>query len=281
MFLFQRANIEGIAVLLTAAGILAVVRRKWWLAAVFISLAGAMKIFPLILLGLLLPKRRYREFAFGFVVVALATLASLAWLGPNPLEAQRHISEGLAWFQQAYAAHPALIASAPDHSLFPIVKLPVIVLFRTHPTHPVQFFLKVYMVFAGVAGVALWAGVIRKQPMLNQILALAICAVLLPPVSYDYTLAHLFVPFGLLCLYACDLWRSGQEPPSSLRGCFILFAFIFTDMMYMTFKLQLAGQFRAIALLLLLIAVLRLPMPWAWLGDGNGLSADHGAVVSA
>lgn len=41
-----------------------------------------MKLFPFILLALLLSKRRYREFAFSFTVAFVVNLASFLWFAP-------------------------------------------------------------------------------------------------------------------------------------------------------------------------------------------------------
>jgi hypothetical protein len=50
-FLLDSGNIESVVVATLAGGILAFRRKRWYLAAVLIGLAGAMKLFPLALLG--------------------------------------------------------------------------------------------------------------------------------------------------------------------------------------------------------------------------------------
>ena len=97
---------------------------------------------------------------------------------------------------------------------------------------------------------ALLCSRIRKLPLLNQILALSVCAVLLPPVSFDYTLVHLLVPVGLLCLYTAPMpWRA----VAGLRLCLVCFALIFNVDAFVSLHWRLAGEFRAVVLVVLLV----------------------------
>jgi hypothetical protein len=212
-------------------------------------------------------------------------LGSLAILGPNVGAAQYHISAGLRFFERAYAATLLRTEIGFDHSLFTLVKLPV-VLINGYAHHLVvasqtdgghghlgdaaaellQASLKLYFGWTALLGVLVYFFWIRKLPMVNQVLALSVCAVLLPPVSYDYTLVHLFMPFALMCLYATDLWRKGEEV-QGLKTCFACFAVIFTAEAYFTVVIRFSGQIRAIALLILLIVVLRQRFPWTELGE--------------
>ena len=257
--LLGSANTEGLVAMLLAAGVWAVLRRRWWLGAVLIGVAGAMKIFPLALLALLLSRRRYKEFAFGLAVSAALTLASLAILGPTVVQAQRHISEGFDFVKWTYALNIKPESLDVNHSPFSPIKF-VTVLFSASPAVLNSVFTA-YCVAAIALGLLLYFLRIRKLPMLNQLLALTICAVLLPPYSVDYTLIHLFVPCGLLCIYAANRWRHGQQP-SDLGLCFTCFAMIFTIGTYFTAGYRFGSQVRMAALAVLLIATLRNPWPW-------------------
>src|ERR1700723_2311883 len=85
-----------------------------------IGLAGAMKLFPLALLGLLLAARRYRAFALGFAVAVLVNVASLAIVGPTVGDAQRGVNAGLTVLLdgQRIADTPVLV----NHSLWALLK---------------------------------------------------------------------------------------------------------------------------------------------------------------
>jgi len=267
--LFDTANVEGLVAMLLGAGLIAFIQRRWWLAAALIGIAGAMKIFPLLLLGLLLSKRRYREF-FGGIAIALAvTIASLAILGPSIAEAQRQINLGL----RVVTTDDALAAISPgpdtNHSLYTVVRSLVLLAHHRHPHAPdanpdaTAAMLRpayiAYLIVGALAGVAAYMVRIRRLPMLNQLLALTVCAVTLPPLSRDYTLVNLLVPFGLLCAYAADPAVQGRPAPG-LTACFVCFAFIFTAGTFFNGAYSLGSPMRALALLALFVLLLKHPL---------------------
>ena len=94
------------------------------------------------------------------------------------------------------------------------------------------------------------------MPLLNQVIALTVCAVLLPPFSLDYTLVELLVPLGLLCVFAMEAWRRARQP-RGVGFCLACFALIFTTGAYFELKYRFAAQVRTLALLALLAAVCR------------------------
>ncbi len=265
LLLLNTANIEGLVAIILAAGVYAVLRDRFWLGATLIGLAAAMKLFPFILLALLFSRRRYREFAWGLAVAAITTLASLAALGPTILQAQHHIADGFRFIDQAF-----ILSTQPDalnysHSLFSLLKFTLVVI--AHPSPALlNTTLRLYMAVAAIAGIALYFAVIRKLPILNQTLALTICAVLLPPLSADYTLVELLLPFGLLCLYAAETCRADLTP------IFACFAVLFAWETFLTIRYSFDRPARTVALCALLIFVLCKPLPWQRL-DQPGASA--------
>jgi hypothetical protein len=269
--LFDTANIEGVVVVVLALGVLAFVADRCWLAATLIGLAGALKLFPLILLALLLSRRRYREFFCGICVAAAATLASLAILGPSIAEAQRQIDIAFGFLTRINIATPSPQALDADHSLFTLVRSALLLTHSGH-LHPMPgaadgdrallvSALAAYLVIVAVAGLAAYFLHIRRLPMLNQILALSISGVLLPPTSLDYTLLHLLVPFGLLCAWTAQGGK-GHRPRPSVAWCFLCFALLFTADTYFTWRFALTSDVRAMVLLLPLVIVLRYPFAW-------------------
>ena len=273
----QTGNLEALVACILGVGVLAAMKERWWLAATLIGIAGSMKLYPLALLGVVLGPRRYREFAWGLGVAALVTLASLAILGPSVFEAQRHIDEGILFLKPLYILDAVPQALRESHSLFNLVKLCLVVPDRLwHPLPSgepgrllriaraareaklMQSALYVYTPLVAAAALVLYFRRIRYQAALNQVFALTIYAVLLPPYSVDYTLVQLLVPFGLLCVFATDEWRKGRQPPR-LATCFACLAVIFTTGAYFEVKYAFQDQVRTLALLVLLGAVLRTP----------------------
>ena len=277
--LLDTANIEGLVAIILGAGLIAFVHRRWWLAATLIGIAGAMKIFPLILLALLLSKRRYREFGGGIAVALAVTVCSLALLGPSIGEAQRQINLGL----RIVTTGDALAATSPgpdtNHSLYSVVRYAVLLAHHRHThaadTNPsgTAAMLRpayiAYLILGALAGAAAYFLRIRRLPMLNQMLALTVCAVTLPPLSRDYTLVHLLVPFGLLCVYATDS-ATNVVRQQGLGASFVCLAFIFTAGTYFNIAYSLASPLRALALLILFIVALTHPFHARYLDEpGN------------
>lgn len=256
LLLFDTANIEGLVAILLAGGVLAILWNRFWLGAALVGIAGSMKLFPLVLLGLLLSKRRYKEFVAALGVAAAVTLASLRLLGPTIVEAQRHINVGLVMVKNIYFFAEGRNTTAFDHSLWVPVRFAAawVIHTRAMPDRT----LTAYLCTIAIAGTALFFAKIRHLPALNQLLALTLCAVLLPPLSIDYTLIHLLLPFGLLCVYAAS-----NSQASGLPAIFTAFAILFNIDSFLTNRFTYAAEARTLALLVLLVLVLRNPFPWA------------------
>jgi Glycosyltransferase family 87 len=258
--LLETGNMETLVALALGAGVLATLRGRYWLGAALIGIAGSMKFYPLTLLLLLLPQRRYKEFAAGLLAAALVTLVSLVILGPSIFAAQHHINDGLIFFEHRYILFPVVNGLQFSHSLFNLVKLGIAAAARLHGERTaspdeLQRAAAVYVPVVALLSVALYVVRIRHLPMLNQVIGLTVCAVLLPPYSLDYTLVQLLVPLALLCIFAVAEWRQGRQPPG-LDICFACFAFIFTTGAYFQWKYRFAAQVRTLAMLVLLAAVL-------------------------
>ncbi len=276
-YLINRANIEGIVAMFLAFGILAAIYGRPWLGASLIGVAGAMKLFPIILLALLFSKKQYRQVVWGLAVAAVVNVASLVIVGPSARLAQRYDSQGLMYFKEHWAELFLRTEIGFDHSLFGLAKFAGTMVRHSRVAWSVyrhvgvarwmrfstaipdfKKYLTMYMVAVAVGGVALYFMRIRKLPVLNQVLALTVCAVLLPPVSFDYTLVHLLIPFGLLCVYVVKVGQ-GSRSIAGLRTCMVCFAVVFTMDAFFTYQIRFAGQVRAVALSVLLYAVVRYP----------------------
>jgi hypothetical protein len=290
-FFFTTANIEGVLVVTLGVGVILVLRRHFWLGAALIGVAGSMKIYPIILLGLLLSQRRYKQFAWGLAVAGMVTIGSLAFVGPSVLQASHTIALGIDFERDAYVFSLQPNDTFFNHSLFVPVKFLISHLAQLrHPMPPPRTELEqlthnhallqtpylVYLALAAIAGVVAYFVRIRHLPLLNQTIALTVCAVLLPPISLDYTLLHLLIPFAFLCLYACR-----QSPAISERSpvlVFACFAIIFTIGTFFTIRYRFAAPVRILALAVLLFGALRHPMAWPEL-DGDIEPANSGETA--
>ena len=254
-FEFLLANMEVCIVLILAAGVLAFLRGSTWLAATLFSIAGAIKIFPLVFLGLLLARKQYRQVAYALVLLIPITLLSLWLVCPNLAIANAGIESGLKSFQDSYVLVYRPQEIGFDHSLFALIKqfLPFTSLAQT------RLILRVYLFLAAAIGTTLYFTRIRRLPVLNQILALTIAAIFLPPLSHDYTLLHLYLPWGLLTAYILRERTRGRVVPF-MTPVFLAFALLFAPLTEFIVSAQtVGGQIKAVVLAALFVITLAVP----------------------
>ncbi len=275
--LLTSGNVEGLVAIALAGGVWAVLRGRWWLGAALIGVAGSMKIFPLALLALLLSRRRYKEFAAALVLAAGLTWASLVMVGPTVSEAARHIADGLTFVKYVYALSVTQYAPDVSHSLFSPIKFSIVVLYRwLHPatwhagqTAVLELIYRLYMPIVCIAGPLVWLVRIRRMPMLNQVFALTVMAILLPPFSVDYTLVQLFLPLGLFLVYTAERWRGGIDV-KGMKAVYMCFAILYPIGTFFTIKYRFGSLIRSFALTALFVVLLRFPFPWAELDEHAG-----------
>jgi hypothetical protein len=217
---FYLANIEVAMGLLIGFALERWLRGASYTAAVLFGLAGSMKIFPFIFLALLLSRKQYRQIIVSIAVAVVSTVFSL-WMVSGSISGAWHgIAGGLENFRINYALTLSPVDVAIDHSLFGVAKGFLNIL-RLQPTYePLARALSLYLVCSAVAGLTLYFVWIRKLPIINQVLLICTLGILLPPASHDYTLMHLYVPWGLLVLLSLEAARTGRHVPG-LRACFL------------------------------------------------------------
>jgi hypothetical protein len=114
------------------------------------------------------------------------------------------------------------------------------------------------MAVCAVVGVILYFLRIRTLPRANQILALAVVSILLPPVSSDYTLVYLYIPWGVLVLVSISL--NNVRKVRGLVFCFVCMAFLMAPESFAVIHgIRIAGQLKAIVLLILFIVSITYP----------------------
>jgi hypothetical protein len=265
-FLLDRANIEGLVWIAASLGLVLFALRRYSSCAIFIALAASMKIFPGLLLLMLLARRRYRDFALGLASIVAFTVGSLWLTGPSIKRASEGILEGLAYLRQIQIFDYKPIEINFDHSLFALVKQ---LCFRIlHDVSKVNALLpRLYLVYAlctAVAFIGMYWFAIRRLRILNQLLALSALSILLPYVSYDYTLVHLFAPFTILLIVIASDGADGPLKLSKSQLMFLLlpFAVLFTPQSYLVYHVVgYAAQVKTLGLCAVIGAALRIPLP--------------------
>ena len=243
-FELHQGNIEAMVWVLVSLGLWAVWTDRWWWAAGLLGAAGAMKLFPLILLALFVSGRRYRELGAAVATAGVVTGVSLWLVCPEMAESVRGTMAAMG------ALHGQMISLRSinmgfDHGLLSLIKS---LLPATMAAATMELVVRGYVVLAAVAGVALYVGRIRHLPMANQMICLGVASVLLPPVSFDYTLIHLGTALVLCSLAAVEGDRSW-----GLAAALGLLAFLLSFQSELIWQgVRVAGQLKAVGLMGLL-----------------------------
>jgi hypothetical protein len=254
LFEIQRGNIEFVVWLFGALGVWSFLLGRTSSAAIAIGIAASFKLYPIIFLGLFLPKKKYGGFVLAIFTLVVVTVLSLYGIGPTIAAAWRWNGEQMAAFSKYYVGAVANLGY--DHSFFAVVKA------LTQAWHPDYFaWARPYTITMAVVSVALYFLRMWRLPVSNQVLALSVLSVTLAPVSYDYTLINLYPAFALLAVLAVEAQRKAAAI-SQLRLYMILFALIFTPESYIIIHgVRYGAQLRSLCLLVMLVLSLTSPLP--------------------
>jgi len=253
--LLQRGNIELFLWILAAAGTWTFLRGHDDWAAVLWGLAAALKLYPVIFLLLLLPRRRWRAFAVGVTTFVTATVLSMAWLGPTIGVAWRGLLKNVFGYQGARVSQWTLHELTANHSLFSLAKLAALIAGLPLATLTLPYYACGAMVMGWAFFARLW-----KMPVANQLLAVTAFMVVLPPISYFYTLVHLYAPWLVLVFVAIRADRAGVRVPG-LKLTVLLFVPLFASFMLFTYPrvLLFGGLVQAGLLVTLFLCALQFP----------------------
>ena len=253
--LIQRGNTELFVWILTAVGIWAFLRDRDKMSAVLWGLAAATKLYPMILLALLLAKLRLKAFVLGLATFVVASLLSMAYMGPSMSVALRRSLRNVFGYQNFRASELNLHGFAANHSAFVPVRFAALVLGGAAVN-----LTNLYYLFGALVFIGLFVGRVRKMPVTNQVLVVTAFMVLLPPISYFYTLTNLYVPFLMLMFLAIRAERAGVRIPG-LMGTVLLFVPIFASFTIFTYPraFLLGGLVQALMLMSLLLRAIHFP----------------------
>lgn len=194
LFALDRGNIEILIFVLLAGFFYFLYKHdSAWLAGLLLAAAIALKLYPATLLLLLVAERRLKALvvavAGALVLTAASTLAVTA-LGHFTLgEFWDMNAEGKALYQQTmvwggYGVHHG-------HALWSLLKVPSMVADTGVP----QWHSTLYVAGAAVIFIAVALHVLfRETERWRRVLLCVVPALLLPYVSADYTLIHLYFP---------------------------------------------------------------------------------------
>ena len=259
--LLQRGNLELVVWILAGLGAWMFLRGHEHRAAIFWGLAAAVKLYPIVLLILFWPRRRFRPALLGVASFLVATAGSLLYLGPTLRSAWLGWTGDLFGYQHKRAAFWNLTELAENHSFFTWVKAVAIV---AH--HPPDGLIPTYYVCGGLLFGLLYFGRLGKLPVPNQLLGVTAFMLLLPTISAFYTLVHLYAPLLVLIFLALEADRARVRVPG-LNFSILLFVPICACYTLFTFRsvLLFGGLLQGGCLVVLLLCSLEyaftLPLP--------------------
>ena len=277
-YLYDRANIEGVPWILIAFGLVAFYRKLYPLAAVLIACAASLKLFPAILLLLFIAKRQYRALVLGIICLIAVTLLAWAGIGPTVLQAAKDGAAGNRVLFDQYVTQFKVGEEGWDHSLFGVMKEVVWVLLgrggvlaSNTVTTAIRKMVPIYGAVVCLGFASLYVFKLRRLPVLNQLIIYLILSIVLPFVSNEYTLVHMYFAWAAFLLYLAKDVRTGSSnfPLKNIALILACFAVIFSAQSYWIVHNThtINGQIKFCALVGLLWIVLRNPMYSSSLGD--------------
>ena len=265
VFLADRANVEVIVLILITLAVLLYANRHSYAAAALLGLAAALKLYPVLLLGLFFSRRRSRALVFALLTGFAATLAALWYSGPTVSLAWQGFLDGVLRFKHQQGETTHHLAAMFDHSLFSPWKLPGMT------SNPEQL-AGAYYLIAAILAAGLFFVRAGRLPFLNRFVFLSISMIVLPPVSYEYTLVHLYLPLLLLLLFLAGS-PSGYPEHRTASATFVL---LFLVMLPMSLIGDGGFLYAGVVKLAILLSVagLSLVHPWPLEVDRFGFGAN-------
>ena len=266
MILIDRANIEGVGWCFALLGLVFFVKERYLASALFFGAAVCVKPFPGLFFFLLLNRRRYKEIAAAIIEIVAVNLILLRAIGPTIASAYRMLNEGVGAFRDNYVATVRFREMGFDHSLFSCLKWIMRLLglqtdykFQNSLLTAYHAWLVLSLLIIFVAGYYF-----RSKPVLNQLFAIVLLILLLPPVSYDYTLIHLYLPWGVFMIFLVRDIGQGRIR-LSLRQCLWILipcAILMAPQSYLIIdEAGFGGQVKALTLVVLFFVVARTDLP--------------------
>ena len=257
--LYDRGNIELFIYLFIALGVWAWLSGRHEMAAILWGLAGALKIYPLLLLAIYTRRGSWRAFLTGAITTLGVLLISFWYVGPTIKMAAIGTMWGIRGFVGTYGAHTRFQELLLDHSFLGAVKTLLAMPFFHFGDRQIVL-SHIYEALVLLLGPPLFVRWRKSSPELNQLCVLLLLIVLLPPVSYDYTLIHAYLVIGIVSV--CYVVASGSGQP--FPGCkqyFVAFALLCTTETWIDLDgFHPNGLLKASALIVTITMLVRHPL---------------------
>lgn len=220
LFAFERGNFEDILFMFTVLSVFFYQRKQFWATAVFLAMAGAMKVYPLFLLVLFLSDRRYLLTVKTVGLTLIFTLLALVVLHPGYYATWTTF---LSVLKSNASSSEFFVSTCRQFNLglWGLLKILAQAGFVTWPIQKLYSLYEVLLV-SGLAFIS--AYVVFIETIFWRKLALIIAGILLfPIISYEYKLLYLFIPLAAFV---------AAKPERFDLGFLILFGLLFVPKNY-------------------------------------------------
>ena len=201
LFTIDRGNLEILLFIFLLLFLYFYLQENYFLSAVFLAIAIAMKAFPAVLLLLYLPKKKYRELVMSISITSILTLGSLALFKGGFVANFNFLLHGSNF---SYATLVSFVGSdnlvQRGVSLFTFFKIIFIETGWLTKINMPQF-LSIYVKIAALSFIPLAAYMVFVEKILwRQATLLVFSMLLLPQISADYKLMHIYLPMFLFII---------------------------------------------------------------------------------
>jgi hypothetical protein len=267
LIMIDRGNIEGVAWLFTCLGLVCFVKERYLGSCLFLAAAICVKPFPALFFFLFLREKRFKEIAIAFIAVCAANLTALKAVGPTIQIAYEGLHKGVSTYVYNYIGEVRFKEIGFDHSLFSCLKQVLRLslgwnrdyVFHSPLLAAYRVWIAASVVIALGTGYYFW-----RKPVINRLFAIVVLMLVLPPISPDYTLAYIYLPWGAFMIFLTHDVGTGRVK-FPLRHCLWVLvpcAILMSPQSYLIFGgVAFAGQVKALALVLLFVVAARIDMP--------------------
>lgn len=192
LYLMDRSNLEGLIFIFLVLFFERLEKNKDTEASIWLSLAIAIKAYPALFAFLFLAKKKYRAFLLSTLVPIALTLMSSLCLHGGLSETIRGLQFNLTVLGQDMLEKPLGIQHSS--SLYGIFRLLLASPYQRLGTP----WSTLYAILAGVTLLlSMWIIWAKRPPIWISSTLLIAFAIVVPSVSFDYKLIHLWIPIVL------------------------------------------------------------------------------------
>ncbi len=212
LFTLDRGNLEGLLFIFLALFLYYYQKDDDFKSVLFLSLAISMKLYPAVYCVLFLADKKYKNILLAAGITIVLTLASAALLEGGIVNSFTGLKHNLDLFRNDYILS--------DHGLQHNTSLYGALKIIITRCCPVLLPILGYYTIGALAIFAMITAyiIIRKVALWKSVTLLVFMTLLLPQVSYDYKLVHLFIPLMLFVNH--------EEPAKYDQSLSLLFAFL-------------------------------------------------------